>query len=148
MKETSRNCEPEPLADQSNTLHNATCLNLKLDKLIQIESDGEEAEGKVKGPQIPSATTPCTVEIFEDKDHPSAWSKQVSTPAQASVADNCLTFRTIEAADKKENGYLTQRDRDLQVIKDGKAYLERKIGEYEARLTQMKQHKDTSMRMS
>ena len=57
------------------------------------------------------------------------------------IDQNCMTFRTSnDLGEKKENKYEMQNK--LQSIQSGKAYLEKKIQEYEARLNQMKQKKE------
>ena len=89
--------------------------------------------------------TNCDDEYFERDDQDASGGM-----GQRSGAANpgCLTSRTgmeqAEDTETKEN--MTDMRQKLQSIQTGKAYLEKKIQEYEARLSQMKTKKDMSDR--
>jgi len=90
-----------------------------------------------------ASPTNCDDEYFERDDQGAG---EAMGHRSGAANPGCLTSRTgmgqAEDTETKEN--MTDMRQKLQSIQTGKAYLEKKIQEYEARLSQMKTKKDMS----
>lgn len=87
--------------------------------------------------------TNCDDDYFERNDQGAG---ETMGHRDGAANPGCLTSRTGmgEAEDTETKENMTDMRQKLQSIQTGKAYLEKKIQEYEARLSQMKTKKDMS----